>query len=198
MYDAAGWHALGETKGCSRQGNSYTEAHEKIKRILVRPLRRDARRMLCNQGELDDRWQKKCEQSGHSLPVLRSLYEELSQMRDFRRAQGRKHTLARVFSVLILAKMLNFFGSLAATQFAKSLSQQELEASGAWRNSKSGRSEPSLKSTLHRVIQNTDSEQFKVVLSQYSGIRNKNLTTIAADGKRILGANHNATVTMRR
>ncbi len=191
MYDAAGWVTAGLSAGYSRKGGQYTEAHGRRKRILVKPLRRDARRILCQPDELPVIWQKDGRVSGHSLTELRSLHEELSQMRDFRRAQGRKHTLASTYSVLILALLSGFHGPVAAAQFAAALSQAELEAIGAWRNPKSGAHEPVSKSTLHRVIQHTDPEQLQRVLERYTRSRIRQLPALAGDGKRIRGANRN-------
>ena len=191
LYEAAGWLSVGESAGYSRQSGQYTEAHGEVKRMLLRPLRRDARRLLCRAGELPSCWQKKHKTSGHSLSELRSLHENLSQMRDFRRGQGRKHTLACSFSILILAQLSGFYGALAAAQFAAALSQAELEAIGGWRNPKSGRYEAVSKSTLHRVIQHTDPEQLQEVLARYSRNRIKQLPALAVDGKRIRGANRN-------
>jgi len=51
-----------------------------------------------------------------------------------RRAQGRKHTVASVLTVHGLAEIGNMTGCLAAAQFARALSREELEAVGAWRN----------------------------------------------------------------
>ena len=191
MYRAAGWQTLGKTAGYSRKGGKYTEAHGEVKLLSVKRLRRDARRALCQPGELESRWQKKGKASGHSLPTLRSLHAEFSEMRDFRRAQGRKHTLASAYSTLILAQLSGFYGPVAAAQFAAALSQEELAAIGSWRNPKTGWYEPASKSTLHRVIQYTDTEQLQGVLDRYSGCRNKQLSALAADGKRIRGANRN-------
>lgn len=191
VYDAAGWQTVGETAGYSRKSGKYTEAHGETKRILVKPLRRDARRLLCQGGELPSRWQKKGKVSEHSLPELRSLHEDLSEMRDFRRAQGRKHSLACAFSTLILAQLSRFYGPVAAAQFGANLSQSELEAIGSWRNPKTGRYEPVSKSTLHRVIQHTDPEQLEEVLARYTRSRIKQLPALATDGKRIRGANRN-------
>ena len=191
MYHAGGWQAVGNSAGYSRKGGEYTEAHDQIKRLLVRPLRRDARRILCQEGELPSVWQKKGRASGHSLPELRSLHEELCEMRDFRRAQGRKHSLACAFATIILAQLSGFYGSLAAAQFAASLSQAELAAIGGWRNPNTGLYEPVSKSTLHRVLQNTDPQQLEKALAAYAASRNRQLPALAADGKRIRGANRN-------
>ena len=77
MYRAAGWQTLGKTAGYLRKGGKYTEAHGEVKQLSVKRLRRDARRVLCQPGELELRWQKKGKASGHSLPTLRSLHAEV-------------------------------------------------------------------------------------------------------------------------
>ncbi len=69
------------------------------------------------------------------FPNLASFF--LSRMtrrpgNDFRRAQGRKHAVACVLAARVLAELANMKGCLAAAQFARSLSQEELEAVGAW------------------------------------------------------------------
>ena len=112
-------------------------------------------------------------------------------MREFRCAQGRQHTLASGFSILILARRSGFYGPLAAAQFAAALSQEELEAIGGWRNPTTGRYEPASKSTLHRVMQPTDPEQLEAILGSYTAGRINHLAVIAGDGKRICGANRN-------
>lgn len=191
MYHAAGWQALGYSAGYARKSGEYTEAHDEVKRILVKVLRRDARRILCTAGELPVRWHKRGKVSGHSIKALESLYEDLSRMRDFRRAQGRKHTLACSFAILIVAQLSKFNGCLAAAQFAQALSQDELKALGGWYNRSKGVYEPPSKSTLHRVIQYTDPEQLQAVVSQYTHKYINQLAALAEDGKRIRGANRN-------
>ena len=83
VYVAVGLQTVGQSAGYSRRGGKYTEAHDQIKRMLVRPLRRDARRILCQRGDLASHWQKKGRVNGHSLPALRSLHDDLSWMRVF-------------------------------------------------------------------------------------------------------------------
>ena len=52
---------------------------------------------------------------------MRSLHAELAAVPDFRRAQGKKHTVARVLTVHVLAEIANMKGCLAAAQFARAV-----------------------------------------------------------------------------
>lgn len=194
MYGAAGWECLGETKGYARSNGRYTKPHGRPKRMLVRSLRRDARRLLASPEALPA---SVAPPSGsgpdaeRDPAVLRSLHDELATLPDHRRGQGRKHTVACVLTVHVLATLANMRGCLAAEQFARSLSQNDLEAIGAWRNPKTGLREPVAKSTLHRVVQSVDPEALEDVLKRFSGARLPLARSLAADGKRIRGANRN-------
>ena len=92
-------------------------------------------------------------------PACASLYEELAAVPDFRRAQGRKHTVASVLADYILARLANCRGPVAAAEYAQQLSQAELQAIGAWKSPRTGRYVPVSKSTLHRVIGSVDPER---------------------------------------
>ena len=122
VYDAAGWQTVDESSGDSRRGGQYIDAHDQIKRLLIRPSCRNVRQVLCQPGELASCWQKKGWVSDYSLPALRSLHDDLFWMRDIRRGQGRKHALACAFSTLILTQLSGFYGPL--------------EAIGSWHNPK--------------------------------------------------------------
>ena len=99
---------------------------------------------------------------------MRSLYQELAGIPDFRRGQGRKHTVASVLAVYILARLANMRGPVAAAEYAQKLSQRELEAIGAWKNPKTGIYVPVSKSTLHRVIASLDPEEVEAALQRYT------------------------------
>ena len=57
-------------------------------------------------------------------------------MPDFRRAQGRKHTIASVFAINTVASLSGFESGIGAAQFARALNQTELKMLGAWFNPK--------------------------------------------------------------
>ena len=191
MYRAAGWEMLGETMGFARANGQYTDPHGKPKQIFVKPLRRDARTLLARAQPLPDDVMPPADPdlAPRGLDAMRSLHGELAAVPDFRRGQGRKHTVACVLTVHILAERANMKGCLAAAQFARSLSQDELEAVGAWVNPRTGLREPVSKSTLHRVVQSIDPEALETVVARYARPRFPLARALAADGKRIRGAN---------
>ncbi len=195
MYRACGWQDLGNTKGFARCNGHYTDPHDKPKRILVHGLRRDARRLLARPEPLpaDVMPPPDPALAPRDLASMRSLYEELASVDDFRRKQGMKHTVACVLTLIILATFANMKGCMAVAQFARALSQEELEAIGAWKRQTTGLCEPVSKSTVHRVLQSLDPEALEDVLKRYARPRFPLARALAADGKRIRGANRNGT-----
>ena len=123
MYRAAGWEGLGETKGFARANGRYTDPHGRPKEIFVTALRPDARALLSSPLPLPP---DVAPPAGPGLAprdpeAMRSLHAELAAVPDFRRAQGRKHTVASVLTVHVLAEIANMKGCLAAAQFARAV-----------------------------------------------------------------------------
>jgi len=191
MYRAAGWKTLGRTRGYARCNGRYTtDPHDAPKLLLVRPLRRDARRLLSREAEPPPAVvpRRTPDPAGRDLEVMRSLHDELKAVADLRRPQGRKHTTECVLAVHVLAEMNGIKGCIGAAQFARSMSREELAAVGAWRNPKTGLREPVSKSTLHRVVQSVDPVELEAVVRRHSKPRIPLARALAADGKRIRGA----------
>ena len=61
MYAAANWSYLGNSKGYTRCNCHYTDPDGKPKRLYVCELRRDARQILRQRGELANCWQARPE-----------------------------------------------------------------------------------------------------------------------------------------
>ncbi len=78
-------------------------------------------------------------------------------------------------------------GCLAAAQFARSLSRDELEAIGGTRGR--GCASRSSRATLHRVVRSVDPEALENMLGRHG--RRRLARALAADGKRIRDANRN-------
>ena len=171
----------------------YTDPHGVPKDLHVFPLRRDARRRMREPCDLADGLQPSPMGRMSALPsgCLRSLYDELLRVPDFRRAQGRKHTIASVLAIFIAARLAGITSGIGAAQYARALNQTELQALGAWRNKKTGRFEPPSKSVLYRVLEMADPAEIEAVLKRFSAPRLSIGAAIASDGKRIRGANRN-------
>ena len=77
---------------------------------------------------------------------------------------------------------------------------QELKSLGAWWNKATGRYQPPTKSTIHRVVMDADAEALEATLQRYTKPRlpapgeQEQRQALAADGKRIRGANRNGTL----
>ena len=130
MYAAANWSYVGNSKGYARSNGHYTDPHGKPKRLYVRALRDDAREILRQRGELADCWQARVPAAVGNEVDKRSLYEELQQIPEHRRGQGRKHSLATVLAVYLLAMLSNMRGPVAAAEYAQALDQEELSCWG--------------------------------------------------------------------
>ena len=193
MYKEAGWTRLGRTKGYARANGRYMDPHGVPKDLHVFPLHRDTRSLMCAPDRLPDPllpnpMRDASEQPPHGLS---SLYEELLRVPDFRRAQGRKHTIETVFAIVIAARLSGFETGIGAAQFAQALNQIELESIGAWFNPKTERYEPPSKSVIYRVLERADPAAMETVLKRWSMPRLNIDSALAADGKRLRGANRN-------
>lgn len=88
--------------------------------------------------------------------------------RDFRRVRGKKHTVACVLTVHVLAELPDMKGYVAAAQFVRSLSRDELQAVGVWVNPRTGLHEPVSESTIRRLVQSIDPLVLEEVVARYS------------------------------
>ena len=193
-YDASNWVRVGRTKGFARHNGAYTDPHEVRKEMLVRPLRRDARERLANPVDRKE-WTCRATPLRYTREELRSLRELFGEMPDCRRGQGMKHKLETVLSVCALARLAGVSGPSAMERFAQRLSQEELRALGAWYDPKAERWVAPSDSTLCRVLADTDPDALQEVLRRWAvprGVVRGPSPAIAADGKRIRGANRHA------
>ena len=192
MYKAAGWTRLGRTKDYVRANDIRTRTGFRRTYMFFRctaiPEVVCVPRILFPTPCCRTRWGDALEQPPHRLC---SLYDELLRVPDFRRAQGRKHTIASVFAIDIVARLAGFESGIAAAQFARALNQTELKALGAWLNPKTKKYEPPSKSVIYRVREKADPAATETVLKCWTFPRLNIDTSLAADGKRLRGANRN-------
>ncbi len=193
-YDASGWERVGRTQGFARHNGSYTDPHGCPKEMLVRPLRADACARLADPEDREE-WSCRAVPVSYARAELRSLRGLFAQVPDARRGQGRKHRLETVLSLCALAKLAGLSGPVATARYAAGLAQEELRALGAWRDPEAARWMPPSAATFCRVLADTDPDALADVLSEWAAPRlagDAEQAALAADGKRIRGANRQA------
>ena len=98
-----------------------------------------------------------------------------------------------VLAICILARLAGKVGPLATSRYAQKMTQNQLRTLGAWRHAKGRYVAPSL-ATIHRVMTETDPEALQAVTHRWvtAQLTRQPLEALAADGKRINGANRNS------
>ena len=190
-YRASNWRAVGRTKGFARHNGSYTDPHGASKEMFVRPLRPDARARLSDPADRPE-WACRATPLRYSKAELRSLRGEFARLPDCRRGQGRKHRLETVLSIVALARLSGLSGPVAAAQYGAELDADELRALGAWRSAEGTWTAPSA-ATICRVMAGVDPDALEAALRAWAAPRlgGDADAALAADGKRIRGANRN-------
>ena len=172
LYRATNWTTFAElTKGYARGNGSYTDPHGEKKQIWVKELRRDACRRLAATAPLPEAIHPKPKPLTAELAEMRSLYSHLETIPDFRRAQGLRHTIPLITTLLLLTQLYGKRGCLEAERVGRNLSQEELAAIGAWRNPKTGKYCPPGKSTIHRVLVDLSTEFLEDTFAAWTGQR---------------------------
>ena len=106
IYRADNWIFVGHTRGYKRIAGGYSALpSESVKLVFVKPLQRDAQRILC-APQLPLVYQHEVEKMKLSVKDFRSLLEYFEDIPDFRQSQGRRHLLPSVLA-LISAAMLS-------------------------------------------------------------------------------------------
>ncbi len=155
MYTASNGINVGKTNGFARYTGNYTDPHGRQRDMYVKPLRKDATRLLAQQEPLPVTVRAPPDPSRvpQDVPSLRSLYSELETIPDARRSQGKKHSVASVLTTPVFAELTNMKGCMAAADFALLLTQKQLRVIGVWKSPKTRKYLPVSKSTLSRVLQ---------------------------------------------
>src|SRR5208282_4464134 len=107
------------------------------------------------------------------------LLEHLAQVTDHRKPKGRRHDLAAILVVVVVARLCGANSVYAAAQFAQSMPQEALRRCGIRYNTRLGRHVPPSHKTIKRTIRKIDAE---------AADRRLNWRHIAIDGKTVRGA----------
>ncbi len=149
-YRASNWLWLGRTRGYRRQpgGSARWRHHGQPKEIFVYPLQSDACQQLSRLDDAPD-WQSEGEGKPFSSDRLRSLFECLRTVREFRKLRGKRYPLATLLAMAVAARLAGYRGVTAFAEFASHLTQKQLAALRAYYSQKLNRYTAPTVTTFH-------------------------------------------------
>lgn len=156
-YRAANWIALGQTKGFTRARHGWV-MHGVRRRIFVRPLVRNARRLLRSPDELIG---AKPSSAGvaPSPPQLRLLHEIVRRgIPEHRSVRGARHSRATLLTIVVSARVAGANSAREIEAFGANFSHDQLAAVRAFRSPSGASLVPPSRSTIHRLLQKTNQD----------------------------------------
>ena len=185
-YRAAGWQALGETRGFSKRNQGYWH-HGQKKIVLVRPLVPDAVSHLVapflppikgfgKEGEMINVNTLPLEGEGGLMDLLRTIV-------DPRKPRGVRHPVVTVVAIGVCAALSGARSFAAIGEWAQGLSRDGLQRLG------SRRWKPPSEPTIRRVLQQLDANAADAKIGQWvAGQHPIAGRGVAVDGKTLRGA----------
>ena len=188
-YRAANWQVLGQTRGYARRpGVSATWVpHGRPKEVLVYPLVRNAREQL---RALDDgpKWRSEGDAEPWTANRLRSLWDCLRTVPEFRGTHGRRYPLATILAIAVAAKLAGYHGTRAFAQFANGLTQHQLRALRAFYSRRLGRFTAPTTTAFFNVLVALDPDVLDRAARTWAAQHTRAAEPVAIDGKCIRGA----------
>ena len=186
-YKAAGWRALGVTRGYGKRNATYHH-HGAPKLIFVRPLVSDVQVALCAPflppAALNPK-EAMTMIDVNALPLEHEggLMQLLNSMADPRKPRGVRHPVVTVLAIAVCAALSGARGFTAVADWAKSLSSETLRKLGSERH------EPPSEPTIRRVLQAIDAPAFDARIGEWvitqAPLAGK---ALAVDGKTLRGS----------
>ena len=104
-----------------------------------------------------------------AAPRLRSLFECLGEVPECRHDRGKRYPLNTILALAVAARLAGYRGVNAFAQFAALLSQEQLEAVGAfWSPSKQRYTAPAI-TTFHNILAALPPETLDNAIGQWTG-----------------------------
>nr|CBX27584.1 hypothetical protein N47_H24060 [uncultured Desulfobacterium sp.]CBX28675.1 hypothetical protein N47_G39990 [uncultured Desulfobacterium sp.]CBX28902.1 hypothetical protein N47_B20480 [uncultured Desulfobacterium sp.]CBX29352.1 hypothetical protein N47_J03330 [uncultured Desulfobacterium sp.]CBX29646.1 hypothetical protein N47_J06270 [uncultured Desulfobacterium sp.] len=101
VYRASNWLYIGDTKGFRRKSRGYAKEIGNSKMVFVRPLHRDARRIL-SQSILEKSYNTGGKKMKIKAEHMYSLPDFFKSVDDPRREQGKRHQLSEMFLCVLI------------------------------------------------------------------------------------------------
>ena len=188
-YRAANWRSLGLTRGFAREpgGAARWRHHGQPKEVFVFELTDGAPEAL-STVEMPANWSTEQHTEPMAAPRLRSLFECLGEVPEYRHARGKRYALNTILTLAVAARLAGYRGVNAFAQFAALLSQEQLKAVGAfWSPSKQRYTPPAI-TTFHNVLAALPPETLDNAIGQWTGQHDSAHAPVAVDGKDLRGA----------
>ena len=184
-YLAAGWLALGLTRGYGRRGGRYIK-HGQPKIVLVRPLCSDARELL-NAPFLHPYLEGGSAILDLNQIKIQSLLDVLTNITETRKRRGMRHSLTSVLAISVCACLAGARSFIGIGEWAAYLNQELLKRFQCRRNPNTGKYVPPSEPTIRRVLQAVDGDEVDISLG---GWLTKAVAgdAIAVDGKVLRGS----------
>ncbi len=187
-YKASNWVDLGKTKGFERSGTDYYEAHNRPKRLFIRPLQSNALKLL-TATELPSEWQA-YERNFHpgctaEISQVRSLFERFNVMNDPRAVRGRRYPLGCLLTICACAVLAGAQGYEAISDFASHLTQPQRRALRC-RKRRDGTYDAPSTTTFWELLNKIDNDELdQVVCIALRELQGESPEAIAVDGKTV-------------
>jgi len=187
-YRAANWIDLGQTRGFAKSNATYVE-HGQSKRILVYPLCRKARAMLCAPLSAPPLSTPPAKPLRLSEGDADSLLERLARLPDTRFRRGRRHSQRAVLAVAVCAVVSGARGATAIAEWAGRASQSLLGRLRCRIDPATRRFIAPSVSTIQRLLRRVEVAELERVLGDWLQPRPLGaVPAVALDGKTLRGA----------
>ena len=184
---AANWTEIGVTAGFGRArggGIGYVP-HGAPKRVLVYPLRRDARRQL-RAAEAHPAWTPWRHEVQLRDSELASLYDKLCRVQDPRGERGKRYALSTVLTIVGAARLAGASTLTGISEFGRAPSPGTLRRIGC-RERDGGIPAPGI-STLHDILKRLDGAGIERLAGEWMAHRTPDGDAVAMDGKTMRGS----------
>jgi len=186
-YRAAGWEALGQTRGYGRSGGQYF-FHGQPKTVFVRPLLHKASRLLA-EPFLGPELLGPDAIDLNQLNVDGSdgLLEVLAQVKDRRKRRGIRHQQVSILAVAVCAVLSGARNFKAIGEWAADLPPELLKRFNCRLSESKRKRVPPSEPTLRRTLQSVDPNELDQLLGTWL-MNHQDSRGIAIDGKTLKGA----------
>ncbi len=168
-YRAANWRSLGFTGGYARLPGATPSwrQHGQPKEIFVYELQPNAARQLA-QPEDDPAWAGPARSEPPDAQTLRSLFEFLGEVPEYRHARGKRYGLRTVLALAVAARLCGYRGVTAFAQFAALLSQSQRVAVQCFYSPSQGcYTSPSI-TTFHNILATLEPQALEAALREWA------------------------------